>query len=223
MDSWRNLPKYALERRVDIFFGVYLKTVLEAKYRIKLKDVIIPEFPIHKGILNPNIKGNPSFNVDFLAFSEDTKIAFLVELKTDISSRREIQDQYLKAAANKGFNRIIEGLFEIFRATKIKKKYFHLFRLLEFAGVIKLPDELQTKVFSNNMSGVMTMLRKSKILAQVEQIEILYVQPNGKGENIINFNEFSSLIERYSDPITLRFIESLNKWSTIEAGNIDTY
>ncbi len=29
MDRWRNLPKYGLKTRADIFFSVYLKTALE--------------------------------------------------------------------------------------------------------------------------------------------------------------------------------------------------
>ena len=79
MDRWRNLPKYALERRADIFFGVYLRRVLEAKYRTTIKDSIIPEFPVHKASIYPDLKYNRSFNIDFVAFSEDSKTAFLVE------------------------------------------------------------------------------------------------------------------------------------------------
>ncbi|MHA3964233.1 MAG: hypothetical protein AM325_011935, partial [Candidatus Thorarchaeota archaeon SMTZ1-45] len=60
MDKWRNLPKYALERRADIFFGVYLKTVLEAKYDIKIKEEIIPEFPVRKATIYPNVQTNQS-------------------------------------------------------------------------------------------------------------------------------------------------------------------
>lgn len=220
MDKWRNLPKYALERRADIFFGVYLKTALEVKYNIRIKDEIIPEFPVRKATIDPNIENNQSsFNVDFLAFSEDNKVAFLIELKTDIRSRREKQDDYLKAVADVGFTELIHGLVEIFRATQIKRKYFHLFKLLEDAGIIELPSKLQAKVFSKNMSGIMDIMKQVKIIKPVEQIEVVYIQPTGDAENVINFNEFGSLIEGIGDPVTQRFVESLKTWCDIKAGD----
>ena len=55
LDIWRKLPKYQLERRLDIFFTIYLKEIVEVFYKeilnekdIKLSEVIIPEFPLKK-------------------------------------------------------------------------------------------------------------------------------------------------------------------------------
>ena len=221
MDKWRNLPKYGLERRADIFFGVYLKTALEDKYNIKMNAEIIPEFPVRKATVDPSIQNNQSsFNVEFLAFSEDNKVAFLIELKTDIRSRRETQDDYLRAVTNVGLVGLIHGLVKIFRATQIKRKYFHLFKMLEDAGIIELPSELQAKVFSKNMSGVMDIMREIKIIAPIGQMKVVYLQPTGEGENVINFNEFAGLIEGLGDPITLRFVESLKTWSETKAGDM---
>ncbi|MFW9792746.1 MAG: hypothetical protein ACFFEE_00465 [Candidatus Thorarchaeota archaeon] len=221
MDKWRNLPKYALERRADIFFGVYLKTALEEKYSIKIGEEIIPEFPLRKATLNPNIKNNQSsVNVDFLAFSEDYQTAFLIELKTDISSRREVQDDYLKAVKDVGFTELIHGLVEIFRASKIKRKYFHLFKMLEDAGIIELPSQFKSKVYSKSMSGVMAVLEQMKIIKPVEQIKVVYIQPTGEADNVINFTEFSHLIGEIDDPITQRFVQSLKTWSRIKAGDL---
>ncbi len=93
MDSWRNLPKYQLERRSDIFFAAYLKEVLEAKFD-KIKDQIIPEFPIHKATIKPyfngilKCKGEDSCNVDFVAFALSKPECYFIELKTDIASKR---------------------------------------------------------------------------------------------------------------------------------------
>ena len=49
LDIWRKLPKYQLERRLDIFFTIYLKEIVEVFYKeilnekdIKLSEVIIP-------------------------------------------------------------------------------------------------------------------------------------------------------------------------------------
>ncbi|MHA1905269.1 MAG: hypothetical protein ACW977_15050, partial [Candidatus Thorarchaeota archaeon] len=154
-------------------------------------------------------------------FSEDNKIAFLIELKTDLGSRRKKQDDYLIAAADKGLVKLIQGLLEIFRVTNKKRKYFHLFKMLEDAGIIELPSQLQPKVFSKNMSGVMAIMRQVKIITPLEQTKVVYLQPTGDGENVITFNEFGSLIEGIGDPITQRFVESLKTWSEINAGDID--
>ena len=222
MDRWRNLPKYGLERRADIFFGVYLKHALEAKYKVKIQGEIIPEFPVRKATVDPSIQSDQSsFNVDFLAFSDDKKTAFLIELKTDIGSRREKQDYYLEAVKNIGLVGLIHGLVKIFQATKIKRKYFHLFKMLENAGIVELPSQLQSLVFSDNMRGVNALIRDVKISAPAGQMKLVYLQPTGVGENIINFKEFAGLIEGIKDSVTQRFVESLKTWSNVKAGDMN--
>ncbi len=69
LESWRKLPKYQLERRLDIFFSIYLKEIVEVFYKeilnekdIKLSEVIIPEFPLKKD------GSNNSTNVDYVMF-----------------------------------------------------------------------------------------------------------------------------------------------------------
>jgi hypothetical protein len=94
--------------------------------------------------------------------------------------------------------------------------------MLEDAGIIELPSQLQAKVFSKNMSGVMAMMRQVKIIEAVEQLRVVYIQPTCEAENVINFNEFSSLIEGFDDSITQRFVESLKTWSEVKAGNVSS-
>ncbi|MHA1958580.1 MAG: hypothetical protein ACW968_16865, partial [Candidatus Thorarchaeota archaeon] len=130
-------------------------------------------------------------------FSEDNKIAFLIELKTDLGSRRKKQDDYLIAAADKGLVKLIQGLLEIFRVTNKKRKYFHLFKMLEDAGIIELPSQLQPKVFSKNMSGVMAIMRQVKIITPLEQTKVVYLQPTGDGENVITQNMERNQCRRY--------------------------
>jgi len=64
-------------------------------------------------------------------------------------------------------------------------------------------------------------IRKVKIITPAEQSEVVYIQPISDGENVINFNEFGSLIEGIGYPITQRFVESLKTWSEIKAGDIN--
>ena len=48
--NWYKLPKYQLERRLDIFFVLYLPDILSNLKGIHIKsyDNILPEFPIKK-------------------------------------------------------------------------------------------------------------------------------------------------------------------------------
>lgn len=86
MDRWRHLPAYQLERRADIFFALFLPEVLEKHFEVDISQTLIPEFPVK----NPN--NNQSSNVDFLALQQsqdgNPDRAFLVEIKTDMGSRR---------------------------------------------------------------------------------------------------------------------------------------
>jgi len=50
LDRWRHLPAYQLERRVDIFFSVYLKGLLEEVTGVALEEELLPELPIKVSI-----------------------------------------------------------------------------------------------------------------------------------------------------------------------------
>ncbi len=221
MDRWRHLPKYALERRSDIFFGIYMKTALEKKYGIRIKETIIPEFPIHKPSINDKAKTDQSVNVDYFALSEDNATAFLIELKTDMESRRQKQDEYLRDASKVGLEALLRGLIRILQATNKKRKYFHLFRMLEEIGMMEIPDEIHQKFSSKYLRGITAMIPKIRVTAPPTEVEVVYIQPRGKGENIISFKEFASLIDRLEDPVVTRFTESLIRWSEVKAGRTE--
>jgi len=89
LDKWRHLPKYQLERRADIFFGLYLHAFLQDRFAVRLRPQLVPEFPIHLRTIGRDVAGESSCNVDFLAVAEDLSFVFFVELKTDGLSRRE--------------------------------------------------------------------------------------------------------------------------------------
>ena len=82
LTQWRDLPNYQLERRADIFFAVYLARVLEEKVGLAIDPILIPEFPLKKD------GNNLSNKADYLLLARDKSQAFLVELKTEMSSRR---------------------------------------------------------------------------------------------------------------------------------------
>jgi hypothetical protein len=196
LDDWRNLPAYQLERRADIFFAIHLEEIIEKKFKTKI-DLIIPEFPIRIGeISETHPELNKSFKIDYLAFSKSEKRVFLIELKTDLLSRREKQDWYLESAAKIKVMGMVEGLIKIYDATTQKVKYDNLLEKIEEIGWIKKD-------------------RKNIINLNVEiEPSVVYIQPlNNKNESsIISFSDIIETLSDSNDSVTKRFIESLEKW-----------
>ncbi|MDL2262760.1 hypothetical protein LJC11_04580 [Bacteroidales bacterium OttesenSCG-928-I21] len=198
LDEWRNLPAYQLERRADIFFALYLPKIMKQKFGVDIEH-IIPEFPVRKGTVNSGEKleyQNRSFKIDYVAVSEKTNTVYLIELKTDDTSRREKQDQDLNSAKNANITNLIDGVLKICQATSSKKKYENLLSLLSTIGWID--EDLKTNKSHDY------------------DIEIIYIQPNSiQSENtIISFDEIVSFLSKEEDILTKRFVKSLIEWKT---------
>ncbi|MRS03258.1 hypothetical protein EG832_08565 [bacterium] len=201
LDSWRNLPAYQLERRADIFFSIYLADILFHHFSVSI-DGLIPEFPVRVGTIYENAD-NKSFKIDYLARVKDSNRLFFVELKTDQSSRRDTQDQYLERARLVGFAELLEGLRKIYRATASKKKYMYLLEKLQDLGFLHL-----------DQSGAF------EIIPALYEIEIVYIQPNDPYglDNVITFAEVAEIVERHGDAVSQRFARSLVLWANQKAG-----
>ncbi len=139
LQKWRNLPKYRLEERIDIFLSVYLKEILMANIK-ELQDKkheiieIIPQFPIKKEI------NNQSDNTDYAVFvkdTEDEKIElYLIELKTDKGSINDKQIQYYQKAQEKETIKILQEIVQDIKPNSNKKsKYDNMINLLEEKGI----------------------------------------------------------------------------------------
>lgn len=196
LDDWRNLPAYQLERRADIFFGLYLSKIMN-KLKNASIDLIIPEFPLRLGELpehNPN--SNLSFKIDYLIYSKSQNKVYLIELKTDQRSRRGIQDQYLEDAKSIKLKSIIDGVLKIYKATKQKTKYNYLLDRLESAGWIKRDKGS----IQNSVNGI--------------EISIIYIQPLNidNDPSVISFDDIISVISGSNNELTNRFIQSLELW-----------
>lgn len=213
LDSWRHLPNYQLERRADIFFAMYLKDVLEQKYGTVLKPVIIPEFPIRVGVIYEETDSNKSFKIDYVLFSQDGKLAYLVELKTDDKSRKNAQDKYLELASKAGMPALLNGIVDIYYASSRKNKYRHLLALLQAAAQIEISANTENRDLARSDIQVTSEVAGAP--------KIVYVQPNGAGEGCINFAEFADFVESLSSPISARFASSLREWAKQEAGSLN--
>lgn len=219
MDAWRHLPNYQLERRADLFFSLYLPEVLEAKLGFPVSDIIVPEFPVRIGTIYPDIPIDKSYKIDYVALSADADKAILVELKTEGMSRRDNQDKYLLASREIGFPALLGGVLDIFRATNSKRKYFSLLELLESMGLLRIPIDLKNIMLRPGLQGTTEASRAIEITSSAKECIIVYVQPNGNGDDIISFDDFRAVVQKHDDPVSQRFARSLSEWASIQAGN----
>lgn len=220
MDRWRHLPNYQLERRADLFFSLYLPAALEAKLGFPIRSDMIPEFPVRTGTVYPHNGDNKSFKIDYLALSADLHSAVFVELKTEGRSRRRKQDAYLAAAKRVGLAALLDGLLSIFRATLSKRKYFCLLDELAQMGLLRIPAHMYDVMKSTHLDGFEDAAKKIQVVCPcpVQELHIIYVQPNGPGDDVISFDDFRDAMPKNTDEVANRFAQSLSEWSTVDAG-----
>ena len=87
LDRWRHLPAYQLERRVDIFFSVYLKGLVEELTGVPLDPQILPELPIKRDLIRVDHPTHRSVKVDYALFSTDRQSGAAARLGADCASR----------------------------------------------------------------------------------------------------------------------------------------
>ena len=218
MDDWRHFPSYQLERRADLVFSLYLGQVLHSITKVEISDLFVPEFPVRIGSIYPDIPIDKSYKIDYVALSECGDIAYLVELKTEGASRRESQDKYLAASQAVGMTKLLEGVLAIFRATQAKRKYFYLLKQLQSMGLLEIPTELEEIMGRKSLKGASEASKSVRITSEVSRCEVLYIQPNGGGEQVVSFATFADIIEKNDDPFAKRFAQSLREWAEVEAG-----
>jgi len=221
MDTWRHLPHYQLERRADILFSLYIHEALESKLGFPVLDTLIPEFPVRIGTICPGITGDKSYKIDYLALSTSRTQPVFVELKTEGLSRRTAQDEYLRASQRVGLPRLLEGLLDIFRATKAKRKCFALLLHLQRIGLVEIPNALIAIMSRSSLRGASEASQRVRILADgMESPRIVYIQPRGDHpQEEISFHEFAAVVQRHSDPVAQRFAQSLHEWASVQTGD----
>lgn len=133
--EWRHLPAYQLERRVDVFFGLFMPEIVAHLYDRETPDatgadvrvMVVPEFPLHKGLLGI-ANNDQSVKVDFAVFRRKPKEKqiFLVELKTDCTSISDTQLKNMLKAKRIGPEKLLSGVLKAAKASKEKRKYAQL-------------------------------------------------------------------------------------------------
>ena len=230
MDAWRHLPGCRLEGRLAPFFELFLLDVLGECLDVELHPVVIPEFPLRKGTLdgeNAHAKPNQSYNVDYVAFSMDRREAFLVELKTDMSSVDDDQKRYLCKAREKGLGEFVSGVIEICTATEKATKYVHLLHLLASLKLVSIsdPDKLHQLTFPKRRRGWTVAFGgvEPTVEGELDHTRIIYIQPReaiGESTNTkcdkhieyIYFRDVAEIVQRFGD-IGSVFAHYLRKWT----------
>ena len=221
LDKWRHLPNYQLERRSDTFFAMFLTDVLEKHFATPINPILIPEFPYNKASTR-----NTSPKVDFFALSVNCERAFFIELKTDMSSRDEKQDEGLAKAAQRCLRSILTDIKSMVKHKDkaTRQKYFHLLQRLENLKLIEMPPGLCKVMFEPNSRDIHKLIGHITIIDQDLKPEVIYVQPKYAAKNhrkhaeYIYFAEFASVVEGRGD-IGKRFARSLKCWAKVEAGS----
>ena len=239
LSRWRHLPSYPLEGRSAPFFALFLPDVLSAHFNTGIHQTVTPEFPLRIGTLydekerqklRPVPGRNQSYNVDYVAFAKDKSTAYLVELKTDMGSKRRKQDEYLCKARDAEFSVLVRAVKKLARASKSKRKYVHLLHQLSVAGFVSKNDkldELYKKAFSTS-KDVPVWTEAIENLEMGDEIcsttKVVFIQPtkndaNESGFEYIDFEQVANIVQRHGD-FGRTFANHLREW-TKEAGSPD--
>lgn len=219
LDDWRQLPDYQLERRADIFFAIHLAEILKKCLpdHVCAGDelYVIPEFPLNKSILGLS-EDNLSVKVDYFIWNKHTREKpLLVELKTDMKSRKNKQDNYLDKAADTTLNDLLEGIKALFLNSDEYRKYFILLCKLKQLGLMEFDaDKLKDLIDTKRKLGWTEIVKKIIEIPDIKiKPTIIYIQPkNDTGaKNVIAFSEIIEKLDQH-DNLTKRFCESLCKW-----------
>ena len=230
LNSWRNLPSYKLELRTAPYFAIFLQDILSVSLGREIHPVVIPEFPLRlggsKNCKTSKAGENQSKNVDYVAFSENMDVFYLVELKTDMGSIVREQEDYLLEARSGCFRQLLRGVVEISKHSTSKNKYVHLLHQLSRLGLISIPDQLYEKSFPTPKAGWSKVLCKiSEEMESMEyqpQVEVVYIQPReGKAKEefeYIYFNQVADIVQTRSD-LGAIFANYLRQWTTDAGSN----
>ena len=222
LNRWRHLPGYPLEGRSAPFFALFLRDILRDRFG-EMHDVVIPEFPLRQGTLDSG-DSNLSYNVDYVAFSKDKGTAYLVELKTDMDSKRPKQEEYLCKARKVPFSSLVEGVRELAKGSDKKQKYVHLLHRLSEAELVSKCDELYGKSFPKCVPGWTKAIKKLQFERKCWKTKVVFIQPEkGKSASCafeyIYFGEVANIVKQHGD-LGSTFAKFLKQWIE-EPGSVD--
>lgn len=235
LNRWRHLPFYSLETRAAPFFAIFLPDVLSEALDVEMHQTVIPEFPLRIGTLKHN-DSNLSYNVDYVAFAKDKSKAYLVELKTDMGSKRGEQDKYLCKARDIEFGCLVKGVRELAkvrRPSNKRRKYFHLLHLLFAPGSSLLTTPGSPHLDEHQFRKGMTRWPSSVDQLEIDptsfkKTRVVFIQPKADPKrtndtkkkydfNYIYFDQVADIVQRHGN-LGCIFANFLRQWVE-EAGS----
>ncbi|GAJ02282.1 unnamed protein product, partial [marine sediment metagenome] len=136
-----------------------------------------------------------SYKVDFYLLGS-SGINYLIEFKTDQSSRRDKQDIYLREAREVKMKAIVDGICHIAQVSTYKSKYSYLLDKLFKLGLID---------------------KDRRYSGKSQDVDIIYIQPQDSKDNkCICFNWISNWMrQKYNNnDFELQFALLLQEWAT---------
>jgi len=208
LENWRQLPKYQLERRIDIFFALYLPEILGKEDVIKHEN-IFPEFPLKK--YDDDNKGS-STNADYAIFvNKNGKVKLkLIELKTDMNSIDDDQIAYYKKAKKDGFNKILNDIIKIQKKSPQWDKYDALLSKIQING----HGTIKSTPIKKNAKRMNWEVNESDI---DDEVEVIYIVPKEHDkikwtDKIITFKDIIQKLKgKENDLIAQQLVELLEK------------
>lgn len=219
LEEWWKYPGYQLERRLDIFFAIYLEKILKKlkNIDIKTKENIFAEFPIRK--FEGNEKDYSSYNADYAVFYKNEANQFnlcLVELKTDMNSiKKKSQIEYYKNVKERNIKQIIEeGVIAIYGKSKSWIKYEVILKKLEKMNLLTENNKKRCKKLEWN-------IEKESFVDDKIKTDVVYIIPNKSHKdakllddfknNIIDFKDITTILQSEKDIFSQKFCELLTK------------
>ena len=214
LKKWYKYPKYQLERRIDIFFTLYLPEILKKEgINVELDD-IFPEFPLKK-------ENNQSTNADYAVFEnkENEVKLYLIELKTEMNSISDSQIKYYKNVQGKKLTEVLEKIIQI-QESKNCKQWYKYDKLLED---IENRYNFITSNFQSEKKRKKWIKNENK-LTVAGNVEIIYLVPNDSQDKllkeanefkVIYFEDIIKIIEKkYKDKLSKEFCNLLKELSS---------
>lgn len=199
-DRWRHLPSYQLERRIDLLLAPLLPGLVQRYVAdpqgISLSPIVIPELPVRYSVWKNDVADSLSQKIDYCFLSSPPGHAILLELKTDMGSFNTNQDECLRALDGGDFNDVALGICRLCIDTEEDAKYFHLMSFLRDAGILRLPDSLESRVFPARSRGVAQAWGEVRTTQPHITIHVRYLQPTLDGvHNALSFEQLADYVE----------------------------
>lgn len=191
---WKQLPKYQAERRLDVFFGLYMEDILkECRSNLFAEEdqlILVPEFPLQK-----NKSNNECTNIDYLVFNVTKKCVHAIELKTDTHSVNDDQIDYYRRFKDETSLNDLYNFATKPRKGRSKSKY----------------DFLAKYITDNHLKDCQTKGDVIYILPNCDFSDSIKIADNGF--NSITFSDIVNKMQKYAndDELLNAFLYFLQK------------